>query len=742
MTIGRTTQFPVTGLADSPTIQDATWRFDRNDRAYIDGQIIGIQNVIARGSNGNALSIQGVPVDSAAPLSGQVLEFNGTKWAPASPSTVFTAGGDLSGTSSSQTVIGFKNVALDASMTAPSDNVFIQKLAGKWAAITAAVAAVALIAASVTNTPTTGQVLTATGTSTAAWQTPSTVASGVTPGSNGQIYITVGGISAWTSLISTDTTYGKFVAGGQGGNYKAIIGPYPGAEASFSSIHFLAPATTPTSGNYAFASDGSTLYGNAAASIIFSIATAQTVAVVPTGLTFVGTVATPTINQSIVASDIAPQNLKISAQAPFAAASVNLLPGHTVINIQSAVGAGNLLGGVDITYANNQMISMGTYGGVAGGSYGYTAIWFGGGAPGAGNYAFLGDRSQTSTYLNGGSNLYFAISGSVSAGHWRSTDLTLGSTAGSGPISFSFGTPAAPVMVFGFGGTGAVTAQIYTLAPSNDVAAANLYLGAQGPFASATVNRHPGQLTAQVPTPLGANDFYGGLLVQAASGPTPLVRVGHYGGPDVTYAAIYFMDAGTPSTTNFGFLGSQSFTYLNVAAAGSVVFSVNGSAASGIANAYSGAGAGTWTMIGGSGVGNFNVGTNVAAGITSLMGGTSVLCLSVAAPGSTAGTGTTTITGAQIHTVRKTGSNFTVDTTTTDRVFIINATSSDTLPTQSNGRRLTWFIDATAGAVTLTVIRHAAEKINGIAASFIITVAVGSIFRLELVSDGTDWWLA
>ena len=112
------------------------------------GELVGLSG----GSNGQLVTmVGGVPA-----------------WAPAPVS--FTAGGDLSGTNTSQTVAGFYNTPLDTSMSGPADGDFIQKVSGTWHAITAAVAAVAILGASVGNTPSTGQLLTATGTNTATWQ--------------------------------------------------------------------------------------------------------------------------------------------------------------------------------------------------------------------------------------------------------------------------------------------------------------------------------------------------------------------------------------------------------------------------------------------------------------------------------------------------------------------------------------------------------------------------------------------
>lgn len=49
--------------------------------------------------------------------------------------TPFTPGGDLGGSGTSQTVIGFDGTPLDASMVGPADGLFIRKVGGKWAAV-------------------------------------------------------------------------------------------------------------------------------------------------------------------------------------------------------------------------------------------------------------------------------------------------------------------------------------------------------------------------------------------------------------------------------------------------------------------------------------------------------------------------------------------------------------------------------------------------------------------------------
>ncbi len=57
--------------------------------------------------NPTVVGLQGNPISTTAPVSGQVLEWNGTSWAPGVV-TGFTAGGDLDGDAVNQTVIGLQ----------------------------------------------------------------------------------------------------------------------------------------------------------------------------------------------------------------------------------------------------------------------------------------------------------------------------------------------------------------------------------------------------------------------------------------------------------------------------------------------------------------------------------------------------------------------------------------------------------------------------------------------------------
>ena len=84
-----------------------------------------------------------------------------------------------------------------------------------------------------------------------------------TPGTAGQIYVSNATPTAgWTSLISYETTHGRFTAGGGGSDYKAVIGPYVGSETMGSAAWLLPNATAASATNYFARTDGTFLYLN------------------------------------------------------------------------------------------------------------------------------------------------------------------------------------------------------------------------------------------------------------------------------------------------------------------------------------------------------------------------------------------------------------------------------------------------------------------------------------------------
>lgn len=109
--------------------------------------------------------------------------------------------------------------------------------------------------------------------------------------------------------------------------------------------------------------------------------------------------------------------------------------------------------------------------------------------------------------------------------------------------------------------------------------------------------------------------------------------------------------------------------------------------------------------------------------------------------GAVGNTGQHLFNGGVRYTSKTITANYSVDATATDYTILCNAAGAITvtLPTPTSGRRLE--IKDISGAATannITIARHAAETIEGIAASYLIQISYGTII---LHSDGTNWWI-
>lgn len=99
------------------------------------------------------------------------------------------------------------------------------------------------------------------------------------------------------------------------------------------------------------------------------------------------------------------------------------------------------------------------------------------------------------------------------------------------------------------------------------------------------------------------------------------------------------------------------------------------------------------------------------------------------------------INGGLYRTTKTVTANYTVDTTTTDDIILCNASGAInvTLPLPTAGRTLT--IKDISGAATtnnITIVRHAAENIEGLASSYVINTSFQTVI---LTADGTNWWI-
>lgn len=106
----------------------------------------------------------------------------------------------------------------------------------------------------------------------------------------------------------------------------------------------------------------------------------------------------------------------------------------------------------------------------------------------------------------------------------------------------------------------------------------------------------------------------------------------------------------------------------------------------------------------------------------------------------TASTSVHQINGGMYRTTRTITGNLVLDTTTTDDIIFCNMSGaiSITLPAPVIGRVFTIIdIAGTANTNNITLIRHASEKIEGLAASKILQTNWGS---WNITTNGTDWF--
>ena len=139
-----------------------------------------------------------------------------------------------------------------------------------------------------------------------------------------------------------------------------------------------------------------------------------------------------------------------------------------------------------------------------------------------------------------------------------------------------------------------------------------------------------------------------------------------------------------------------------------------------------------------------NKGTNQSvSGVKTFTGNTLIAnnTASIATIGGSSSSAIHQINGGVNYTTRTVTSNLTIDTTKKDFIIYCNQTSAInlTLPAPTNGRAII-IKDISGNAATnnITILRNASEKIEGVSASYIFQTNFGT---LQLVSNGTDWWI-
>lgn len=680
----------------------------------------------------------------------------------------------------------------------------------------------------------------------------STVPSGgISPGTAGQIFVSNATPTAvWTSLISYETTHGRFTSGGGGSDYKAIFGPTVTEETSTASLWLLPNATAPILTNVSLRSDGASLYVNAqSGNIYFYQGLSQLVMQLIPGsymalqdlpsILWSSSAVAPNITQSAATSDVAPQNLYLVPQAPYVSAVTNIDSGTVQITLPASIGAGSSSygRGLLINYAGTEIISLGTY---AGGGYG--GIWFAaGGSHTSTNYAFLG--SSSSSYFNASTSLIFTIGGSTYPGLLDINHFSLGSTYSSYAFQWEVGS---------LGNTGIQHFTTNATSPTlvvdqciADVTPVNLKIKGQYAYSGATTNAHgtSGSVIVDLGPPThGTIEAYFQVTRNAAA----IAQLG-VNKTSNTYGQLWL---GTTTFTDSNPIlvsDASTFAYMNVpngisawgVIAGNASFLLYITTAQNVMY-WGGSGAGspiafTWSTAttpliqGGTSATSLTVGTDNASGelifqagsaVTAMTingtspstsitvvpnlfqwdaasttptltqvvngSGTGVLMLIQAQQGNVAGNDTggalslssglgggsgtagelqLQIGGVAVMTVDPVGSGTQYQTTSigswlynhvtkssnytinsggnNDYMITVTTTLSLTLPAPQAGMFFIVNIDynpASSGA--LDIVRHASEKINGVAATWSsISTATWAFTVLFITSNGIDWFV-
>lgn len=703
------TQFPTTLQPDQPMVLDASYRMNRTDRAYIDAQILGIQGVLKNATfSGDAISFRGTSLDTSmiGPADGSFIEKVGGKWAAVAASTVAAAvapfltsvalAGDVNGTVSANhvdtltgpgtglvTIANGTNFKTAGTSLAFKDSTSVTRTFfdmahgvatfGNGGASDWKVALGPLVGGETSSggvwvqpngTTLTGSNPTFAADTNAIYYNSYNIHNFYSGNNFGVLQMVISNTTlsyqgnSGVVRFSVESAHGKGTFGGGGADFKAVLGPHVTAETAFASLWLLANATSPSSSNQVLASDGSRLnicapgasgthsfYFNSGASVaaqmdgansrfylggstatsplfadwatpnqsqIFAgtgqtslrlgtlnaagvveidagvgvavgtwsttrltvttainhaseldlqIANANVLSLVTGAVVCTASswqwvsAATPTIGQANLASDVAPANIVITPQAPYASATVHVDPGDVVVSIPNSISGASKEGGFRLDFNGSTTMRAGVY---AGGSA-YGSIWFmDAGSPTTANFAFLGNQSVT--YLNApsGGTVFITTAGSSAYGVGVSGTTTGLLQSGSLVSSWSIVQSYA---------SGTASMFIGQTAPTVDAAAGNLTIQAQGPYASAATNLLAGDVIVNTSASVGAGVKYGGFQVQYSA--VIKAALGTYNNAG-NGAALWL--SVTPSGTNHVLYSSGTNCTLNIPGGGGTMF--------------------------------------------------------------------------------------------------------------------------------------------------------------------------
>lgn len=566
---------------------------------------------------------------------------------------------------------------------------------------------------------------------------------------SGQTLLTLGTVAAanirftgaGNTVAGIETTHGTAKFGGSGTDWHGDIGPdgaNPNLEAA---VWLLPPATARNGTNMSLLNNGSATYINTQGTFIsmstssFGINLAwfsQNGIVTMWGLNqfeYVHNVGTPTWIQDARISDLATNDFVFQPQPPFATATgTNRNPGNFVVKTALPITGANFNGGVVWLRGDGTPgWRLGYYGGP---DLTYTGMWFNDANLSNGsNYAFLGTATRTD--LNATTILNLALGSAYQIQITGTPAMTM--AANTNITNFVFGMAA----------------------EVNDSLPGTLTIQGRYAYSLATLgNRTPGNVVFDIglPTNGGTTEasfsFTRNAIEAARIQRTASAQISLYLGQQVAF-----------SGTNMALISDAStFTYVNTQTSGAIGM-IAGDATFllyipgtqdhlyflGTTTAspwYVDASTTTTPIISsGTSATSLTLQTNKSAASLVLKAAAATTIMTLTATGG-AGTGNYSLVGSMQTTWRDSSANFTIDTTTTDKSIHITATQTMTAPTPTTGRDIDIIIEAFGGGdVTLTIAQHSTEKLNNVAASYVIVCTLGQVQGWKMRSNGTDWYI-